>query len=42
MIESFAGMKVQEEMKVLRNELERSVAPMSRLTKRAYLRSWPA
>ena len=37
MKESFVGMKVQEEMKFLRNELEMSVAPMSRLTKRAYL-----
>ena len=35
------GMKVQEEMKVLRNELKMSVAPMSRLTKRAYLRLCP-
>ena len=30
MKESFVEMKVQEEMKVLRNELEMSVAPMSR------------
>ena len=29
MKESFVEMKVQEEMKVLRNELEMSVAPMS-------------
>ena len=41
MKESFVGMKVQEEMKVLINELEMSVAPMSRLTKRAYLRLCP-
>ena len=41
MKESFVGMKVQEEMKVLRNELEMSVAPMSQLTKRAYLRLCP-
>ena len=41
MKESFVGMKVQEEMKVLRNELEMSVAPMSRLTKIAYLRLCP-
>ena len=43
MKESFVGMKVQEEnlMKVLRYELEMSVAPMSRLTKRAYLRLCP-
>ena len=34
-------MKVQEEMKVLRNELEMSVAPLSLLTKRAYLRLCP-
>ena len=30
MKESFVEMKVQEEMKVLRNELEMSVAPISR------------
>ena len=30
MKESFVEMKIQEEMKVLRNELEMSVAPMSR------------
>ena len=30
MKENFLEMKVQEEMKVLRNELEMSVAPMSR------------
>ena len=30
MKESFVEMNVQEEMKVLRNELEMSVAPMSR------------
>ena len=30
MKESFVEMKVQEEMKVLRNESEMSVAPMSR------------
>ena len=30
MNESFVEMKVQEEVKVLRNELEMSVAPMSR------------
>ena len=30
MKESFVEMKVQEEMKVLRNELEMSVAPTSR------------
>ena len=30
MKESFVETKVQEEMKVLRNELEMSVAPMSR------------
>ena len=41
MKESFVGMKVQEEMKVLKNELEMSVAPISRLTKRAYLRLCP-
>ena len=30
MKESFVEMKVQEEIKVLRNELKMSVAPMSR------------
>ena len=30
MKESFVEMKVQEEVKILRNELEMSVAPMSR------------
>ena len=30
MKESFVEMKVQEEVKVLRNELQMSVAPMSR------------
>ena len=30
MKESFVEMKVQEKMKVLKNELEMSVAPMSR------------